>query len=306
MQEMISVHNLSKSYGEIRAVDRLDLYILRGDFFGFLGPNGAGKTTTIRLLTGMIKPDDGEITIDGFSLDQRERIARIIGVVPESRGLYDWMTAIEYLRFFADLYGIRGEKAVETTDSLLRQVDLLADSRRMIGAYSRGMKQRLGLARALINSPKILFLDEPTLGLDPQGQEDIQNLLRKLNLEGVTIFLSSHLLYEVSALCSRIAIINKGTLVAQGTMEELRRTTNMKEAYAIKIQGDINALRLPAFSSTMDKVRSDGATSEFVFQGSLEDANKLLKELGNKVRILEFRARAETLTDVFLNLTSSS
>jgi ABC-2 type transport system ATP-binding protein len=303
---MISVHNLSKSYGEIRAVDRLDLSILRGDFFGFLGPNGAGKTTTIRLLTGMIKPDGGEIKIDGFSPDQRERIARIIGVVPESRGLYDWMTAIEYLRFFADLYGFRGRKAVEMIDSLLRQVDLLADSRRMIGTYSRGMKQRLGLARALINSPKILFLDEPTLGLDPQGQEDVQNLLRKLNLEGVTIFLSSHLLHEVSALCSRIAIINKGTLVAQGTMEELRRTTNMKETYSVKIQGDINALQLPAFSSTMDKVRSDGATSEFVFQGSLEDANKLLKELGNKVRIMEFRSRTETLTDVFLNLTSSS
>jgi ABC-2 type transport system ATP-binding protein len=303
---MISVHNLSKSYGEIRAVDRLGLSILQGDFFGFLGPNGAGKTTTIRLLTGIIKPDGGEIRIDGFSLDQREKIARIIGVVPESRGLYDWMTAVEYLRFFADLYGIKGRRTVETVDSLLRQVDLLADSGRAIGTYSRGMKQRLGLARALINSPKILFLDEPTLGLDPQGQEDIQNLLRKLNREGVTIFLSSHLLYEVSALCSRIAIINKGRLVAQGTMEELRRTTNMKEAYLVKIQGDINALQLPAFSSTMDKVKSAGTTSEFVFQGSLEDANKLLGELGKKVRILEFRSRTETLTDVFLNLTSSS
>jgi ABC-2 type transport system ATP-binding protein len=306
VQEIISVNNLSKSYHQIKALDSLDLSILEGDFFGFLGPNGAGKTTTIRLLTGIIKPDHGTIRIDGLSLDQKQRIARITGVVPESRGFYDWMTAREYLRFFAELYGIKGRQGTAIIDSLIGQVDLKGYVNRRIGAYSRGMKQRLGLARALINSPKILFLDEPTIGLDPQGQEDIQNLLRGSNQQGVTIFLSSHLLHEVSTLCSRIAIINKGRLVAQGTMGELRLRTNLKESYFFRIQGDIHALRLPAFLPRLNNVKNDGAISEFVFQGSFDDANQFLSELTKNVKILEFRAQADTLTDVFLDLISRS
>ena len=181
MQEIIKATNLGKAYQRIKAVDDLTLTVNHGDFFGFLGPNGAGKTTTIRMLTGIIKPDRGKIIIDGLASDEREKIARLIGVVPESRGLYEWMTASEYLQFFANIYGIKGKAQTEIVDSLLSQVDLTARKNSKIGTYSRGMRQRLGLARALINKPQILFLDEPTLGLDPQGQEDIQNLLRQLN-----------------------------------------------------------------------------------------------------------------------------
>lgn len=229
MTDIIVAENLTKLFGNKKAVDALTLHIKEGEFFGFLGPNGAGKTTTIRILTGILKPDKGKIVIDKHILsEEKEKVSQIIGVVPESRGFYDWMTAIEYLSFFGSLYGIKEDKLEKYTGSLLLKVDLSEQRHSKIGTFSFGMRQRLALARALINKPKILFLDEPTLGLDPKGQEDIKKLLKKLNREGVTILLASHLLNEVSNLCSRIGIINKGKLVAEGTMNELRKTTNRK------------------------------------------------------------------------------
>ncbi|MBU6500658.1 MAG: ABC transporter ATP-binding protein [Patescibacteria group bacterium] len=227
MPDIIAAENLSKSYGSNKAVDGLNLHIKKGEFFGFLGPNGAGKTTTIRIITGILKPDSGTVAIDGNASGDKQKIAQTIGVIPESRGFYDWMTAVEYLGFFADLYGIAGKEKEGRINSLLTEVDLLKRKHSRIGTYSRGMRQRLGLARALINNPQILFLDEPTLGLDPQGQEDIQLLLKKLNTKGVTVFLSSHLLNEVSNLCSRIGIINNGVLIAEGTVNELREKTKL-------------------------------------------------------------------------------
>ena len=228
MKTVIKIKNLIKSYDDYKAVDNLSLSVEQGEFFGFLGPNGAGKTTTIRLLTGMIKPDSGFIEVAGFREDERTEISRLLGVIPESRGFYNWMTSVEYLSFFAGLYGVNKEEQKKKIDDLLKQVGLEKNKEKTIGAYSRGMKQRLGLARALISNPKILILDEPTLGLDPQGQVDIQNLLKKLNKQGITIFYSSHLLHEVSALCSKIAIINQGRLVGQGTLKELEKNTSGK------------------------------------------------------------------------------
>ena len=305
MQEIIKATNLSKSYQQIKAVDDLTLTVNHGDFFGFLGPNGAGKTTTIRMLTGILKPDRGKIIIDGLASDEREKIARLIGVVPESRGLYEWMAASEYLQFFANVYGIKGKAQREIVDSLLSQVDLTARKDSKIGTYSRGMRQRLGLARALINKPQILFLDEPTLGLDPQGQEDIQNLLRQLNREGVTIFLSSHLLHEVSNLCSRIAIINSGKLIVEGSMDELRRKTNLQESYRIRIEGDLKVLGASPFSQQITKQKNDLNATEFVFQGNTESANQLLDLLRKQgIAILGFSSESDNLTDIFLSLTS--
>ncbi len=229
MQDIIVTENLSKSYGNQKAVDGLNLHVRRGEFFGFLGPNGAGKTTTIRMITGILQPDQGMVTIDSHPSTDKRSVAKIIGVVPESRGFYDWMTAIEYLGFFANLYGITKEEKGEWIGSLLAEVNLIKRKNSKIGTYSRGMRQRLGLARALINNPRVLFLDEPTLGLDPQGQEDIQLLLKRLNAKGVTVFLSSHLLNEVSNLCSRIGIINNGILIAEGTVDELRDKTKLNK-----------------------------------------------------------------------------
>jgi ABC-2 type transport system ATP-binding protein len=227
MSEVISAQCISKSYNDIKAVDCLSFSVQKGDFFGFLGPNGAGKTTTIRLLTGILKPDDGTILINNQDIRNKNEAAKVIGVLSESRGFYDWMKGEEYLRFFADLYGIANKE--QTVASILDDVGLSDRKYTTIGTYSRGMKQRLGLGRAIINNPEILFLDEPTLGLDPQGQEDIQNLLAKLNKRGVTIFYSSHLLHEVSHLCTVIAIINHGKMVANGTIEALREQTKQAD-----------------------------------------------------------------------------
>jgi ABC-type multidrug transport system ATPase subunit len=229
MSAIISIKNLSKSYGAEKAVDGLNLTIEKGEFYGFLGPNGAGKTTTIRMITGILEPDEGEILVDSFQVHEKEHVAKIIGVVPEGRGFYEWMTADEYLSFFANLYDVPKEKQSKLIDSLLGEVDLIKRRHSKIGTYSRGMRQRLGLARALINSPQLLILDEPTLGLDPQGQESVQKLLKKLNADGVTIFLSSHLLDEVSRLCSRIGILNNGRLLVEGTENEIREKTNQKD-----------------------------------------------------------------------------
>jgi ABC-2 type transport system ATP-binding protein len=228
MSEIISITNLNKSYGLNKAVDNLNLSIHKGDFFGFLGPNGAGKTTTIRMISGIIKADSGTITVNGLALSDKRKIASILGALPESRGFYDWMTATEYLHFFANLYGIPKNLIDEKVTELLTKVGLLQNKNKKIDAYSRGMKQRLSLARALINDPIILLLDEPTLGLDPKGQEDVQHLLKELNSKGVTIVYSSHLLDEVSNLCTRIGIINGGKLVADGTIDELMKKTNGK------------------------------------------------------------------------------
>jgi len=223
MESIINAQHITKTYGKISAVDDLSFQVNAGDFFGFLGPNGAGKTTTIRMLTGILASDNGNIKINGKDISDRQELSHIIGVLSESRGFYDWMTGEEYLSFFADLYSLTDKKKV--VGDLLSVVGLTERKNTCIATYSRGMKQRLGLARALVNNPRIIFLDEPTLGLDPQGQEDIHNLLKKLNQQGVTIFFSSHVLSEVADLCSIIAVINKGRLVAQGTMSELQKKT---------------------------------------------------------------------------------
>ena len=228
MSEIITAKNLTKSYGGRVAVDHIDLTVAAGEFYGFLGPNGAGKTTTIRMLTGIIEPDEGDVSVGGYPSNDKGSIASVIGVVPEGRGFYEWMTAVEYLEFFADLYGMNPDEKKKRIDSLLEKVGLNARRNSRVGTYSRGMKQRLALARALVHQPKILFLDETTLGLDPQGQEDIQRLLKDLNKEGITVFLSSHLLNEVSNLCSRIVILHGGRIVANGTLEQLRAKTSLQ------------------------------------------------------------------------------
>jgi ABC-2 type transport system ATP-binding protein len=302
----IAVKDLGKSYGEVKAVDGLELSVQRGEFFGFLGPNGAGKTTTIRILAGLIPPDEGEVFLGGFGPGEREQISRLIGVVPESRGFYDWMTACEYLSFFSSLYGIKPSPGSGSVSALLDQVGLKGRQHTAIGTYSRGMRQRLGLARALLNNPQILLLDEPTLGLDPQGQEDIQGLLRDLNRKGVTIFLSSHLLHEVSNLCTRIAIIAKGKLVVQGSLSDLQQKANLGEAYFMKIRGALADIPRGEFGARITGERQTPEAVEFIFEGDLAGVNDLIDRLRKAgIPVLEYRPDRDTLTRIFLSLTQA-
>lgn len=219
---MIRTQNLVKKYNEFKAVDNLSLEVKEGEIYGFLGPNGAGKTTTILMLLGILKPTQGEVYLFGQNITKDFlSIKKKMGVVSEKQYLYKEMTAGEYLNFFADLYGVKNRK--KKIDQLLEAVNLLEVRNRKLGAFSRGMQQKLGFARALLHDPQLLLLDEPVSGLDPTGIKQIRDLIEQENKKGRTIFISSHLLSEVERLCGKVGIINKGRLLAEDTMDNLRK-----------------------------------------------------------------------------------
>lgn len=219
---MIRTENLTKEYDGFKAVDNLNLDVKEGEIYGFLGPNGAGKTTTILMLLGILRPTRGRIYLLEEELTKNFlSLKRRIGVVSEKQYLYKEMAAGEYLDFFADLYGVKDKK--KKIDQLLKSVGLLEVKNRKLGAFSRGMQQKIGFARALLPDPELLLLDEPVSGLDPTGIKQVRNLIEKENKKGRTIFISSHLLSEVEKLCREVAIINEGKLLAEDTMENLRR-----------------------------------------------------------------------------------
>lgn len=219
---MIRTENLLKKYNEFKAVDNLSLEVKEGEIYGFLGPNGAGKTTTILMLLGILKPTQGEVYLFGQNITKDFlSIKKKMGVVSEKQYLYKEMTAGEYLNFFADLYAVKNRK--KKIDQLLEAVNLLEVRNRKLGAFSRGMQQKLGFARALLHDPQLLLLDEPVSGLDPTGIKQIRDLMEQENKKGRTIFISSHLLSEVERLCGKVGIINKGRLLAEDTMDNLRK-----------------------------------------------------------------------------------
>jgi len=219
---MIKTEGLTKEYDGFKAVDNLNLEVKEGEIYGFLGPNGAGKTTTILMLLGILRPSKGKIYLFGQDLSKDFlSIKKKMGVVSEKQYLYKEMTAGEYLNFFADLYGVKSRE--KRIDQLLKAVDLLGVKNRKLGAFSRGMQQKLGFARALLHNPQLLLLDEPVSGLDPTGIKQIRDLIEEENKKGRTIFISSHLLSEVERLCGKVGIINKGKLLAEDSMDNLRR-----------------------------------------------------------------------------------
>ncbi len=221
MPSAIETENLTKKFNSLAAVNKLNLRVGENDIFGFLGPNGAGKTTTIRMMMGFIKPTGGNVKIFGEPLENGKEARMKIGFLPEQYQLYEVMSGYENLDFFARLYGIkdRGERIKD----LFSLVGLEGEEEKRVRNYSHGMKQRLGIAQAVINDPKLLILDEPTMGLDPRGSRDIRDLLKSLGKRKVTIFLSSHLLYEVQEICNRVGIINKGRLLEVDTITNLKK-----------------------------------------------------------------------------------
>ena len=306
----IFTSNLSKSYTNFRAVNSLTIDVNPGDIFGFLGPNGAGKTTTIRMLCGLLLPTSGYGKVAGLDIVKDSlKIRSIIGLLPESSGFYNWMSAEEYLLYFAALYKIDIHLGKKRVQDLLEKVGLATRSYVPISYYSRGMKQRLGLARTLINEPKILFLDEPTLGLDPKGQQDIKNTLLELNREKeVTIFLSSHALGEVSSLCNRIAIVNRGKLVAQGSIEELRKHAGNSDGLVVRILNLASAQK--GMSNLPYRIQTNITDNNELIDvnvnlsdGASESTNEIIdrfEEAG--LQIHEIRRMGMSLEDVYFKL----
>ncbi len=212
-------------YGNFKALDGLSLTIEENEVFGYLGPNGAGKTTTINLMMGMLQPTSGSIRIANIDVERDPlKVKKICGYLPENVGFYDHLTAKQNLLYFSEFYGLSRQEALKIIDDLLELAGIADAADRKVGEFSKGMKQRLGLAQALLNDPKIVFLDEPTSGLDPQGAAEFREIIRKLKKEGKTIFFSSHILSEVKEVCETVGIINKGKLVAKGRIEEFNQS----------------------------------------------------------------------------------
>ncbi len=229
IENRMEVHNLTKRYGNLIAVDQLSFKVKKGTAFGFLGPNGAGKTTTLKMLTCMIRPDSGTALLAGYDISKESMaVRRSIGYVSENQGFYNRMTAVETLNYISRLLDIPGNKRQKRIKELLGQVGLADRRDKYVGTFSRGMKQRLALAQALLAEPEVLLLDEPALGLDPMGAKEIRDLILNLKKDrNVTIFMSSHILPEVEAICDEVGIINKGKLLVQNSVENLRRTTGI-------------------------------------------------------------------------------
>jgi len=227
---MIRLKNLTKRYGNILAVNNLSLSVQEGEIFGFIGPNGAGKTTTLRMMGGVIAPTEGSVMIDGINMaDDPENAKKRIGFIPDRPFLYEKLTGMEFLRFTADLYSVEEGLFYERSEKILRQFSLYHWADELIESYSHGMKQRLIISSAILHDPKVIVVDEPMVGLDPAGIRMVKDLFRSLAKRGTTIFMSTHTLTVAEDVCDRIGVIHKGSLIATGTIEELRQRAQVQE-----------------------------------------------------------------------------
>lgn len=243
---IIEAEGLTKKYDKLVAVDNLNLQIKNGEIYGLLGPNGAGKTTTILMMLGLSEPTAGRVLVDGYnSTTQPIKVKQITGYLPDNIGFYEDLTGRENLRFIARLNGVPGKHMDERIDSALERVGLLDVGDKAAGTYSRGMRQRLGIADLLVKDPKVVILDEPTLGLDPEGIEYMLQLIRDLSKkDGRTVLISSHLLHQVQRVCDRVGIFVKGRLLASGPIDTLADQVFGKDSYMLELKSDSHGKEL--------------------------------------------------------------
>ena len=323
--EILVAEGLRKSYGPRKALQGLTFTLKAGHILGFLGPNGAGKTTSIRILTTMLEPEAGHFVIDGISSEYPEQIRRRIGVLPENLGLPRQMTGLEYLIYFGQLYGRTASEAKQNALLLLQDVGLQQRANSLIGSYSHGMKQRIGIARALVNDPAVVFLDEPTLGLDPRGQQELLELVRRIARERNTgVVLCSHLLSEIENVCDDVVILNLGQVVARGSVADVigrvQHNIILKNALRIQIlpESVAEAFGVLASMPNITSVRQIGGLDGWlrlelmpINDGDVEAGyqvnNKILNALIRaKIPILGLEVEGGKLQDVFLHLTEES
>ncbi len=239
---MIQTRDLTKAYGDLKAINSLNLDLDEGDLFGFIGPNGSGKTTTMRILATLLQPTVGEATVCGYSIyTHPKEIRRLIGYMPDFFGVYDDMKVIEYLEFFAAAYRIKGEARRKKCNEMLDMVDLGYKRNAFVTSLSRGMTQRLGLARVLLHDPQVLLLDEPASGLDPRARIEIRGLLKELRKLGKTIMVSSHILPELADICNKVGIIERGELLVSAEVAEVMRRVRQSPVLIIDVMGDQDA-----------------------------------------------------------------
>lgn len=312
MTNIIEIQGLTKKYGDLVALNELNLNIEEGAVFGFIGPNGAGKTTTMRILTTLLKPTSGKAWVAGHSvIDDPRAVRRAIGYMPDYFGVYDDMKVWEYLDFFAACYDVPRATRVGMVDDLLALVDLGHKKDAFVEGLSRGMKQRLCLARTLAHDPQILILDEPASGLDPRARIEMRELLRELKNMGKTIFFSSHILSEVADICTSIAILEAGNLIAHGDMEEMKKQLRQHRLIQVRVLGELEPLQEfllqhERVHETMAGLDADlpADTVRFDFSGDDTALSQLLSEImGSGIRVVSFQEEVGDLEDVFLKVT---
>jgi ABC-type multidrug transport system ATPase subunit len=290
---LVETRKLTKHYGRVPAVERLDLTVRRGEVYGFLGPNGAGKTTTLRMLLGLIRPTSGSATVMGEPPGDPSSLARV-GALVESPAFYPYLSGRSNLRVVARYAGVPRARV----DEALRQVELYNRAKDRFKGYSLGMKQRLGVAAALLKDPRLLILDEPTNGLDPKGMAEMRALIRTLGRGERTVLLSSHLLGEVEQICDRVGVIQDGRLVTEGTVAELRGGGGL----IVRAEPLEQAAEVAAALREVEEVRvADGALRLAADPADAAEVNAKLVSAG--LRVSELRAAERTLEEVFLQLT---
>jgi ABC-2 type transport system ATP-binding protein len=313
--EILLAEGIKKTYGQRQALQGLSFSLKAGRILGFLGPNGAGKTTAIRILTTMMEPDSGRFVVNGIESKEPEKIRRIIGVLPENLGLPRQITAIEYLTYYGQLYGRSATEARAYAQSLLEEVGLVQRARSLVGTYSHGMKQRLGIARAMVNAPMVVFLDEPTLGLDPRGQQELLSLIQRIARErGVGVILCSHALSEIEAICDDVVILMTGNVIASGTVSEVIGRTQ-RNSYRIRVPSP-SLVDAQKILETLPDVKRVAPLDETAGWLRLELSahaklatdsyinNRILESLIRaEIPIMGFEAEGGRLQDVFLQLT---
>ena len=306
---MLKIRNLTKRYGRHTALDSLDLQIDRGEIFGFVGPNGAGKTTTMKIMAGLLKADAGEIYIDDIKLfEDYNRLKEVIGYMPDFFGVYDNLQVIEYLEFYASAYGMETRQARRLGGHLLEMVHLEGKEECYVDELSRGMKQRLCLARALIHDPQFLILDEPASGLDPRSRFEFKEILKELRDNGKTIIISSHILMELAEMCTSIGIIERGKMILQGSIEDILETVDTSNPLIIRVYDQVDtAVLLLKREEKIESLTIRGNSIFASFSGNREEEARLLKTLiDNGVLVQSFSREQGSLESLFLKITEHS
>ncbi len=278
---MLEIRKLQKRYGNFQALDGLDLTIPEGEIFGFVGPNGAGKTTTLKITAGLLSPDSGSVMIDGVdALADNRGLKEKIGYVPDFFGVYDNLKVSEYMEFFASCYGLEGREARMRCCALLEQVKLEDRADFFVDGLSRGMKQRLCLARALLHDPKLLILDEPASGMDPRTRMEFSAMLKELREQGKTLLVSSHVLSELSGLCTSIGIIEQGHMVLEGSMEHITEQVNSSKPLLIQVFSNMEkALAILKSHPCVQTIAVKRDEIKVGFLGDRQDEAALLQQL---------------------------
>jgi ABC-2 type transport system ATP-binding protein len=303
---VFNVTGLVKRYGDLRAVDGVTFEVRAGEIYGLLGPNGAGKTTTMSMMSGLLRPDEGEITFDGIDLAAEPiRVKAQLGVVPQETALYETLSARENLRFWCGLYGLAGRDLTRAVDRALDHVGLTARAGEPVEKYSGGMKRRLNLALGLVHGPRAVLLDEPTVGIDPQARANILEVIRNVAREGTTVLYTTHYLEEAESLCDRIGIMDHGRILAEGTLDELKRQVG--EAELITVRGAFDAAAAGARLEREHQVQvigSEDGKLVLAMPGGGGGSAALLSALfAGDLRIDDVSIQPPSLNALFLKLT---